>query len=254
MEACASADAGSALNAERLKYVTEHFHQLQGLTWVALGAALLFQQSVLGDLLPFPRGLTDLIFLALSLACYTALFRYAPRYYRGRFGWIEPRYGRPDYKRLRFLFKRRVFFLKLFAFFLLVFLSVLLVLRLLGRPVGHYADSIIGDFHSMIPAHPVKFSPALCWSVCLCACFRTNPQKEDLYRTYFLASGALAWAFVALYPIWHPEAMHPTLWKFLNSGWIGLSLIAWGLYNYMTLVRLMPKRIETHDAEGADYE
>jgi hypothetical protein len=130
------------------------------------------------------------------------------------------------------------------------------VLLFFGRPIGRYADSIIAVVQSMIPAHPLTFSPALSWSLYLCASFRRNPQREDFYKMYFLASGALAWAFAAFYPMWHPDATHPALCKFLNEGWMGLSFIAWGLYDHLTLVRLMPRRIDNYkdDNDGIQVD
>lgn len=238
MEADQSADADSALSAERLKYVTEHFHQLQGLTFVAFGIVYLFPVTgVFWDRWPVSGWLAVPIGVALVGAC-VATFPYLPKYYRRRFGWIEPHSPDMTNKQLVFL------------------LLVLLALLFFGRPIGRYADSILADVRSMIPAHPVTFSPALLWSFYLCMSFRRNPHQEDLYRMYFLASGALAWAFTALYPIWHPDAMHPALWKFLDDGWLGLSFIALGLYDHLTLVRLMPRRIDNleDDNGGSDID
>jgi hypothetical protein len=67
---------------------------------------------------------------------------------------------------------------------------------------------------------------------------------------FFLASSALAWAITGLYALRHADAVHFTLWKFLNNGWLGLSFIALGLYNHYTLVRLMPQRIENEEHDN----
>ena len=227
MNARDSADVGSALNAERLRYVTEHFYQLQGLTLVGLGGALLVPEGFL-DILPLRGWLRALTVLVLA-AAFIATLRYLPKYYRCRFGWIEP----------RSMTNRQFVFL----------LLGLLALLFFGRPIGHHADSIIADIQFMIPAHPVTFSPAALWLFLLCVSFRKNLCQEELYRMYFMASGALGWALVALYPIWNPDAMHPALWRLLNAGWLGVSLIALGLYDHLTLVRLMPERIENPEAD-----
>jgi len=227
MDTRASADAGCKLNPERLKYVTEHFHELQGLTNIAMGAGFLLFFS-LRDVYPDPWPWLSILLSVLPLL---ALY-YLPKYYRRRFGWIEPR----SMTNKQFV----------------LFLMVLLVLLFFGRPIGRYADSILADVQSMIPPHAVTFSPALYWTLYLCLRSRKNPHQEDVYRMYFVASGALAWALVALYPIWNPDAIHPALWKFLNDGWFGLSFIALGLYDHLTLVRLMPKRIEKLEDDNDD--
>ncbi len=228
MGARPSADAVSALTAERLKYVTEHFHQLQGLTYVALGAWFLLIDSLRGVYFDFSRWLLLLYLLFLFAMLYL------PKYYRRRFGWIDRQAARMTNKQFVFL------------------LLALLMLLFFGRPTGRYADSILADVQSMIPAHPVTFFPAIVWSVYLCLSFRRNPHQEDFYRMYFLASGALAWVFTAICPIWHPDAVHPALWRFLNTGWVGLSFMALGLYDHLTLVRLMPRRMgnEEDDSDG----
>ncbi|MGB6387358.1 MAG: hypothetical protein WBD25_16730 [Terriglobales bacterium] len=134
------ADARSALSAERIKYVTEHFHELQGLTSVALGTGFLLTDS-LRYVYPDHSPWLVLLWLPIFLA-----FRYLPKYYQRRFGWVEPQATHMTNKQFVFL------------------LLVLLALLFFGRPIGRYADSIVADVDSMIPAHPVTFLPAILWS------------------------------------------------------------------------------------------
>jgi len=58
----------------------------------------------------------------------------------------------------------------------------------------------------------------------------------------------ISFASIVSYAIWHPDAKQLGLWKILNAGGFGLSLIALGLYDYTSLVLLLPKRA----AEGDD--
>lgn len=232
MEARASADAGSTLNAERLKYVTEHFHELQGLTSVLLGAYFLAwpMQELFWANWPFRGWLFVLVF-----AGEIAAVHYVRRYYRRRFGWVEPR--GPTVKQLA------------------IFLLVLFLLLLFGRPLGRYADSII--FHVQSPISNAFFPftfPILFWLAVLGTNIRRHPQQEDVYKMYFLSLGAFAWTLVALYTLRRPDILPLMFWKTLNSCWLGASLIAMGLYDHLTLVRLLPKRVDTHDEEGADNE
>ena len=244
----ARANVGPALNAEKLRYVTEHFHQLQGLTLVVSGAFILLptMNDLVWDRLPV-RGWVLTLIRAALIAAYVVAFRYflniweyIPEYYRRRYGLVEPR------KAGKWSKTESVGCL----FGILLFLLSFLMYVFFGRQIGRYADSILADVQSMIP-HPVTFLPVTMWFLYMCASFPRNPHQEDFYKMYFLASGMLAWAFATLYPMWHPDAMHPTLWKFLNDSWMGLSLIAWGLYDHLTLVRLMPRRIRNEEDDNA---
>jgi hypothetical protein len=234
MDDRAVTDVGGQLDPQRLKYITEHFHSLQGLTWVVLGVSSLAVSvdDVYGYRLP------ALVGQILLFVPFLATARYVNRYYRRRFGWIEPR-GPTNRQAL-------------------VFLAAWLVLLFFGRDVGYYGG-LIGDvMQSMIPdpSHHVTLAPVLIWFVFLCANLRHHPGQEDLYRIYFFGSGLLIWILVAVYPLWNLD-LHPTMvWKGLNAGWLGISMIAIGLYGHMTLVRLMPQRVVGDDdsLEGNEYE
>jgi hypothetical protein len=58
----------------------------------------------------------------------------------------------------------------------------------------------------------------------------------------------LGFTSIVSYAIWHPDAKQLGLGKLLNAGGPGLSLMALGLYDYIVLVRALPKRV----AEGDD--
>ena len=221
MTSRAAGNAEATFGAERLRYVTRRFQALQGLTWVALGAMMLLirLEDLHGD------GWSDLAWLLFWLTFATTV-HYIPNYYRRRFGSVEP-LG-PSNKQAA------------------VFVLVMLVLLLFGRPIGRYADSIVAHLQSMIsePAHPATIFPALFWFALWCTSLRWHPQQEDRYRMYFLSLGIFAWTFVAIYPLWHPSVTNTALWRTLNAGWLGISLIAVGIYDHMTLVRLLPNRVE----------
>jgi len=227
-----SRTADAAITTERLKYVTEHFKALQGLRSVLVGLFLLLppMQDLYWPNWPF-RGW----FFLLVLAALMASAHYIRRYYRCRFGWVEPR--APTNKQSA------------------IFLLVLFLLLLFGRSLGRYADSIIAHVQLTVPdtAFPYTF-PVLFWVAALCTSVRRHPQQEDQYRIYFLSLGAFAWALVALYALRRPGIMPLMFWKTLNACWLGISLIAIGLYDHMTLVRLLPKRIPGDDDGGIDND
>jgi len=225
--------ANPALDSERLKYLTKHFYQLQGLTPVPFG--VVFVASPLVSLYGINWSWHDLTFKVTWTAFVMAAVHYLQKYYRHRFGWIEP----PPIPRTLFseILNRQE--AKLLAGLVLVIIG--------GEGIDRFLDWITAVVYSRIPAHLWPFFPVLAWFLYMCFAFRRNPQREELYRMYFVYACALAWTFVALYPIWHRNLLHPLLWEFLNHAWIGLSLIVVGLYNHFTLVRLMPKQVAVGD-------
>jgi hypothetical protein len=226
------ATVGSAEpNYARLRYVTENFRSLQGLTWVALGSAFFLSsiEDVVGEALPF-----WLVLLAMVLI-FPAV-RYVPKYYQSRFGSVEPR--SPSNKHA------------------VIFLLVLLALGLFGRPLGRYLDSVIpqasNQIHLMIsdPDHRTNLLPVIFWTVLLCArVLRRSPSASRLDVPFDLAC-LLLWAFaLVFYPLRHPDVARLMFWKVLNAGWFGISMIVAGLYDHLTMVELLPRRVREGDNE-----
>ncbi len=229
------AEANTTLDPQRLKYLTENFTGLQGLNFVALGAVLLLPlEDVYGEIRPDREWLQWLAYAVLI-----AVMGYIPRYYRRRFGWVEPVEPRnPSNKQ--------------FVIFLLVFLVGLFGGRSLGQRLDRYVDDLSQVIHSMIfdPTGQVKLLPLICWIAALFANLRKRSQRiGDPYRIYFLVFGTITFALIALYPLWHPEATQSLLWRTLNAGSLGFSLMGWGLYNHITLVRMLPKRFAENNDE-----
>jgi len=222
-------NAGATLDPQRLRYLTENFSTLQGLNLVALGAiSLLTPLAPIGDV----YGVTIRWWFLLVMAALSVPMRYIERYYRRRFGWVEPR--NPSNKQIA------IFFLALVVLFL----------------CRHSLDRFTGDLtqviHSMIsdPDGRIELLPLVGWIVALFASFLKRSQRvADPYWIYFLCSGTSACAVVAFYPLWHPEAAQSLVWRTLNAGSFGFSLMALGLYNHITLVRMLPKRFVENDDE-----
>ena len=98
------------------------------------------------------------------------------------------------------------------------------------------------------PDGQVKLFPVLLWIVSL----STSLLKRSLRiieRVYFLCLGTIVFAAITLYPFWHPEATKALLWRTLNAGSFGFSLIALGLYDHISLVRMLPKNEGVSDDE-----
>ncbi len=163
--------------------------------------------------------------------------RYLQRYYRRRFGWVEPR--NPTNKQA------------------VIFALVMLVLIIFGRDIEHSSAtaSFVQYLQSMFhPAHQVSLIAPVVSMLFLGVSLRRHPQREERYRTDFLLLGTIAWSLVALSPLWWPEVTRLMFWKFLSEEWLGVSLIAVGLYDHMTLVRLLPQRIPQDASEGNNDE
>ncbi len=220
----------ATLEPQRLKYLTENFSTLQGLIWVAWGAVALVQpmQEIYGASWPIHGWLP----LLACLAGFVVVVYYIPRYYRRRFGWVEPR--NPSNTQV------------------VIFLLVLVVLLFWGHRIESYANDLTQVIDSMIPdLHgQIELVPLVCWIGALSTSFlKRSHRTTDPYWIYFLCFGTIACAVVAIYPFWHPEATRSLLWTTLNAGSFGFSLVAWGLYSHFTLVRLMPKKFQENDGE-----
>ena len=224
--------AAYVVDQTRLRYVTEHFHRLQGLTSVALGAMFLLLRLVQLDAYSLPSWFVWLVAGSLGLA---QLF--LPRYYQWRFGQVEAK--SPTNRQV-----------------LIAFL-IFLVLIFFGRPVqafmGWTATTVGNHIHLVIsdPAHRVNLYPLFFGSLALCASLARRPQRIDCRTAYFLSAGLLVWAVAALYQIGHPDIARLMIWRALTTGWgwYGITFMAWGLYNHITLALLLPKRVGEDEHE-----
>ncbi len=219
---------------ERLKYFTRALGSPQGLYSVLIGTFFLLNE--LGDIWKGPRGwLAALAMLAgiwILLAAYT---RWIPRYYQRRFGHVELQ--QPSAKQLA------------------IFLSVIVILVFFGRFFANRIDTVISSFgdrlHVMIsdPAHRINLWPSFLWMACIVSSLRWNLRAIERQRLGFFLCGMIVVASIALLAMWHPDAEQSRLWQVLNAGGIGLSFIAMGLYEHITLVLLLPKGVEEPDNE-----
>lgn len=219
MTVAARTDAEVALDPHRLRYLTENFTGLQGLNFVLLGVFFLLSamDEVYGASWPIPGWWLWAIWAALIGA-----MRYTPRYYLRRFGYVEPR--NPSNKQV------------------VIFVLVLLMLFVYHRSLDRYVSDLTQVIHSMIsdPDGQVKLAPILLWIVSL----STSLLKRSLRtieRVYFLCLGTILFAAIAVHPTWHAGVTKALLWRTLNAGSFGFSLIALGLYDHISLVRMLPK-------------
>jgi len=226
----AHATVGSAEpNYARLRYLTENFQALQGLTWVAFGSAFFLSSidDAVGQPLPF-------WLLLMAVALMVAAVKYVPKYYQSRFGSVEPR--SPSNKHA------------------VALLLVLLALGLFGRPLGRYLDSVIpqvsNQIHLMIsdPDHRTNLLPVIFWTALSCAKLLRRSRFASRLDVPFDLACLLFWAFaLVFYPLRYPDVTKLTFWKVLNAGWFGISMIVTGLYDHLTLVELLPRRVRERD-------
>ena len=215
----ASSDA--LLDRQRLKYVAENFADLQGLRTVVLGAWLALMSMVNlyeGNWLLRGSGLP----LAVLIVALIVWALYIPGYYERRFGRVE---RQNPLKRCAGPFlAMAVVFAVLFAF-------------------NRRLHLMISDPTNQVDLWPLSF-----WIAWMCYEL-WHWKRADPSRICVLFCCMLAAAFIALSPIWHPEARQLMWWKGLNQGSLGIGLIAVGFYDHFTLVRMLPKRDAEDDNE-----
>ena len=221
----------------RLRYVTSLLGSQQGLNTALVGTLLFFVNT--WEILDWPGwwGLLAWVAGVAGLRIYCVAFeRWVPDYYERRFGTVQPA-QKPWSKwgALGFL--------------------ALVVLLVIGWPVAHYfgpvASSLLGRLHMMIsdPARQISLSPSLLWMLLLCRSLRCPMSGIERQRLYFQLVGMVGFASIVSFAIWHPDAKQLVWWKVLNAGGLGLSFIAVGLYDHISLVLLLPKRVEEGDDE-----
>lgn len=205
------------IDHRRLKFVTENLAALQGLDIVALGAMLFFLE--LKDVL---KDSWWLFFLTFA-ACAVVVRQMPSKYYERHFGRVEQKSKIPTSRRE--------------AVAGLVGILFLVVALIWGRRIEVWADAVLmGDQSGQI-----RWLASLMWSAGLLR----NTQKDspaDPRGPFFYICGLATSIGVCLYPKWYPEVMQSLIWKTLNAGCLGLTLIAWGLRDHILLVHLLPKK------------
>jgi len=99
------------------------------------------------------------------------------------------------------------------------------------------------------PDHRAHLLPVLYWFAVLCAAGTNRSHFARLRWVSFSACFDLLWTGVLVFlPIRHPEILQEPLWRVLNAGWFGIMMLL-GLYDHLTLVRLLPGRDQIHDDE-----
>jgi hypothetical protein len=207
----------STIDHRRIKFVTENLAALQGLDTVALGAMLFFLE--LKDVLKDPWWL-----YALNLAAVVVIVRQMPsKYYERHFGRVEPKSKSPTSRRE--------------AVGGLVGILLVIVALIWGRRIEVWADAVLmGDQGGQI-----RWLASLMWSVGLLRKTKKDSSADPRGPLFYVFGLATSIA-VCLYPKWYPEVMRSLIWKTLNAGSLGLTLIAWGLRDHLLLVHLLPKK------------
>ena len=235
-----SAAAGDPTKYERLRYVTENFQSLQGLTWVAFGGYLALSDSDNIPGLALPLWL-KLLMKLLSIGLVLAFVRYIPKYYERRFGSVEWRFGLSSAK---------------VPIYALAFAVMFLVILFVGPAGGRYLDSVVAELsnvaHRMIsdPDHRANLGPALFLFAFLFPGSSRRTSSLQRLRTILYCACLLFWLGVLTFlPLRLPEVTQQTLWRTLNACWFGITFMLWGLYDHFMLVHLLPARGQAKDNE-----
>jgi amino acid transporter len=207
----------------RLTYIAENFTALQGLNSVALGAMLVASEIVGLHESKFPLLGAGGALLVVMVLLLVAMIRWIPRYYEKRFGRVEPR--RESYPQL------------------VILLGVVAIAAIALVAFNTRIHLVISD-----PGRQVELLPLILWTLGM---FNevSRWRRSGWSRMGFLLTCTLAWVLLVLLQVWHPETRQTDWWKILNATSFGLGMIALGLYDHFTLVRLLPKRVEKADSE-----
>jgi len=228
------ADGETPVDHERLRYVTRILGAQQGLYTVLFGFFFLLMEF--GDVWEW-RGewlirLSALAGVPIMIAAYQ---RWIPKYYRKRFGHVEPR----EISTRQFV----------------VLLGVIVLLMFFGEPLAHRVDPMISSFSDRLhlaisdPAHQVNLWPSFFWTALLISSLRGAFRSFEWQRLCFLFCGILVFTSVVLFAMWFPDVRQSALWRVCNAGGVGLTFVALGLHDHITLARMLPKRIADGDDE-----
>lgn len=171
-----------------------------------------------------------LVGLAIFLAAYR---RWIPAYYRERFGSVHAK--------------------ELSAKQFVILQSVLIALLFFGQSVARYADpllsSFLGHLHVAIgdSGRQIDLWPSFLWVAFFSSCLRWQQRSIERRSFFFPLGGLVCFVSLITLAIWHPEVKQFGWWKVLNVSGVSLSLIAIGLYDHFTLLRLLPKRVADDD-------
>jgi hypothetical protein len=225
------ADGEMPVDHERLRYVTRILGAQQGLYTALFG--MLYLSMELGDVWQW-RGEWLIVPAGIAILM-VAHRRWIPRYYRKRFGHVEPR--------------------EISAKQFVLFLGVIVLLLFVGEPLAHRVDPMISSFSDRLhfaisdPAHQVNLWPSFFWTAMLISSLRGALRGIEWPRLCFLFCAMLAFTSVVLFAMWFPDIRQAALWRLCNAGGVGLSFVALGLHDHITLVLLLPKRIADGDDE-----
>lgn len=229
---------------ERLRYVTQNFESLQGLTWVCFGGMfILFKANDIPGLV-LPWWLEWCLKL-LGCGLGVAACRYIPSYYERRFGSVELRVRRLNRKQAIFMLVE-----------VILFVLVVIIIFLWSGVVSRYANRVVAEVsnvaHRMIsdPDHRANLAPSLLLLLILYGAASGGLRGLRLQRWVLCCACVLLWTGILTFlPLRQPEVMQQTLWRVLNACWLWLSIMLWGLYDHLTLVHLLPARGQQNDYE-----
>jgi hypothetical protein len=172
------------------------------------------------------KGYSRPIFDVLLIAGFVAVFasvKYAPRYYRWRFGFIEERVAPPDW-------------------------SLKSVLGILVW-VWVFSVAVVGGGFSHLEPKGIDLEPLILLTALLVYMSLSRPTLMSV-RLPYLIPALLAVAGVTLFPLWYiADHSQLVLWSGLNRGLIPFFIFVMGLGDHIMLLRLMPKRVAL-DEEG----
>ena len=134
-----------------------------------------------------------------------------------------------------------------FGFFMLLLLGLFLVSLFFGHNLDSFISAASNRIHTMIsdPNHQINLWPPLSWMVMF---FLSLVSRYRGIDPLLLFLGMVVFVFIALIAVWNPSVRQVALWRVLNTGGLGLTFMALGLYDHIRLLVALPRHEERqHD-------
>jgi hypothetical protein len=217
--------SGNNLDPERLRFITQSFTWPRGLYFVAYGAwfgawqfgAVYWKESE-------GSWREALWFLTSSAVPFFVSIIWIPRYYMRRFGLFRPKPGPIPSP----WSKKRM----------LALVLIILGVYFLTTIVEHLTQTRVDLVRLLSPFVLLGYVLLDPW----------RKLRSMMEMTVF-ALWAIILALFALLPLWAPDTVPTQLWKAFLAALTGIGCVTIGLYDHITLTRLLPKRVEQGDHE-----
>ena len=192
--------------------------------WFAMFGAAIFLSEIA------PLWSKNLYAGVLPFLLFVPVGRLANRYYERRFGWfeVEPEAkGNPG----------------AIAWIGMLLLGLYFFRYYIGLALSVLADYFDNMFSTSVPLSTVFWDLRIRLFIFLLLALSIN-KNRDWQKTRFLIAVAALLTLIGMLPLWFPECKQSLAWRSFAAGYLGLSVMALGLYDHIRLLLLLPRKVE----------